>query len=93
MPSATPNITATALMNTSQHEKAMLHDIHSLLNKIFIRNRNQHQRSHWWRSLHAFRKQMHLLLQELESGKKKEREGKVEARLRYWDEGMVHTWY
>jgi ribonuclease MRP protein subunit RMP1 len=36
---------------------------------------------------------MGLLLHELESGKKKEREGKVEARLRYWDEGVVHTWY
>jgi ribonuclease MRP protein subunit RMP1 len=93
MPSATPKITATALMNATQHEKAMLHDIHSLLNKLFTRNRNQHRRSVWWRSLHAFRKQIGLLLSELEKGKKSEREAKVEARLRYWDEGVVHTWY
>jgi hypothetical protein len=93
MPSAAPKIAATALMNASQHEKAMLHDIHSLLNNIFARNRNQHGRSHWWKALHAFRKQIGLLLHELEKGKVKERESKVEARLRYWDEGVVHTWY
>jgi ribonuclease MRP protein subunit RMP1 len=85
MPSAIPLITATTLLAASSHEKAMLSDIHSLLDKIFIRNRNQHRRSHWWKALHAFRKQMALLLQELDGGKKSEREAKLEARLRYWD--------
>ncbi|KAI4653199.1 uncharacterized protein J4E79_008712 [Alternaria viburni] len=57
----------------------MLHDIHTLLNKIFTRNRNQHQRCTWWKSLHGFRRQIGLLLQELEKGPVKEREGNVEA--------------
>ncbi|OAL50943.1 hypothetical protein IQ07DRAFT_481948, partial [Pyrenochaeta sp. DS3sAY3a] len=85
-------ITATALLAASSHEVAMLHDVHELLNKIFVRNRNQHRRSHWWKSLHAFRKQLGLLMQELE-GKKSEREEKVEARLRYWDASCIHQWY
>jgi len=105
---ATPLITATPLLNASSHDIAMLHDIHSLLNKLFVRNRNQHRRSTWWKALHGFRKQMALLLAELEgdvsgagakrTGKgkswEKERKEKVEARLKYWDErGGVHGWY
>ncbi|KAF1947012.1 hypothetical protein EJ02DRAFT_334608 [Clathrospora elynae] len=86
-------ITATAIMVSTPHEKAMLHDIEDLLNKIFVRNRNQHRRSHWWKSLHAFRKQLHLLLRELETGKRSDREAKVEARLRYWDGDCIHQWY
>ncbi|KAL6704565.1 Ribonuclease MRP protein subunit rmp1 [Coniothyrium glycines] len=93
MPSATPAITATVLLSSTPHEREMLHDIHELLDKLFTRNRNQHRRSHWWKSLHAFRKQIALLLQELETGKKSEREAKVEARLRYWDEKCIHQWY
>jgi len=95
MASASPIITATHLLNASQHDIAMLHDVHSLLNKIFIRNRNQHQRSTWWKALHAFRKQIALLLAELNGSKtkEKEREAKLEARLRYWDDKIVHAWY
>lgn len=93
MPSATPAITATALLASPPHEREMLHDIHELLNKLFARNRNQHGRAHWWKSLFAFRKQIALLLQELKRSKKAERETKVEARLRYWDEKCIHQWY
>ncbi|CAO2649559.1 Nn.00g069440.m01.CDS01 [Neocucurbitaria sp. VM-36] len=89
MPSASPAITATTLLTATSHEKAMLLDIYELLNKIFARNRNQHRRSHWWKALHAFRKQTGLLIREME-GKKSEREGKLEARLRYWDEECIH---
>lgn len=80
-------------MIASQHDKDMLKDVQDLLNKIFVRNVNQHRRSVWWKSLHAFRKQLGLLLSELESGKKSEREAKLEARLRYWDEKFIHQWY
>lgn len=86
-------IPATPLLNASQHEKAMLIDIYELLNTLFARNRNQHRRSHWWRSLHAFRKQLSLLLSEMETGRKSERPSKIEARLRFWDEKCVHVWY
>ncbi|KAF2854430.1 hypothetical protein T440DRAFT_375528, partial [Plenodomus tracheiphilus IPT5] len=90
--SATPLITATTLLASTPHDKAMLHDIHDLLNKIFIRNRNQHRRSLWWKSLHAFRRQIKLLLDEL-NGKKSERAEKLEERLRYWDGRCIHMWY
>jgi ribonuclease MRP protein subunit RMP1 len=86
-------ITATALMLATPHDKAMLLDIHDLLNKIFVRNVNQHRRSHWWKSLHAFRKQLGLLLEELAASKKNEVEAKLEARLRYWDDKFIHQWY
>lgn len=86
-------VTAAALMIASQHDKDMLLDIQDLLNKIFVRNVNQHRRSVWWKSLHAFRKQLGLLLSELETSKKSEREAKLEARLRYWDEKFIHQWY
>jgi ribonuclease MRP protein subunit RMP1 len=88
-----PSITATALINATPHDKAMLLDITSLLDKIFIRNRNQHRRSHWWKSLHAFRKQLNLLLRDLETSGKLAREEKLQARLKYWDEKCVHMWY
>ncbi|KAH6622358.1 hypothetical protein C7974DRAFT_415009 [Boeremia exigua] len=84
---------ANALINASQHDKAMLLDIYELLNNLFVRNRNQHRRSHWWKSLHAFRKQLTILLSEMETGKRSERSAKIEARLKYWDEKCVHVWY
>jgi ribonuclease MRP protein subunit RMP1 len=92
MPSATPAVTATALLNASQHDQAVLKDVYELLNMLFVRNINQHRRSHWWKSLHAFRKETRLLLAEME-GKKSEREAKLQARLRYWDEKCIHQWY
>lgn len=89
----TTPISAAPLLNASQHDKAMLVDIYELLNTLFARNRNQHRRSHWWKSIHAFRKQLALLLTEMETGKKSERPAKIEARLRHWDEKCVHVWY
>ncbi|EMD92029.1 hypothetical protein COCC4DRAFT_144971 [Bipolaris maydis ATCC 48331] len=94
--SSVPSISASPLFSASTHDIAMLHDIHSLLNKLFIRNRNQHRRSTWWKALHGFRKQMALLLGELEAKELREyeRRQRVEARLRFWDErGEVHAWY
>lgn len=89
---ATP-ISAETLLNVSKHDKEMLIDIYELLENLFARNRNQHRRSHWWKSLRAFRKQLALLLSEMDTGKKSERPTKIEARLKYWDEKCVHVWY
>ncbi|KAJ4379172.1 RNase MRP subunit [Didymella sp. IMI 355093] len=86
-------ISADALLNASKHDKEMLVDIYELLNNLFARNRNQHRRSHWWKSLHAFRKQLALLFADMDTGKKSERPIKIEARLKYWDEKCVHVWY
>lgn len=90
MPSSIP---ATALLAATQHDKAMLVDILELLNKLFARNSNQHRRSHWWKSLHQFRKQLGLLLSEMDTGKKSERAEKIAARLTFWDEKFIHQWY
>ncbi|KAJ4324127.1 RNase MRP subunit [Neodidymelliopsis sp. IMI 364377] len=89
---ATP-ISATPLLEASLHERSKLVDIYELLDKLYVRNRNQHRRNHWWKSLHAFRKQLALLLSEMNNGKRSERAAKIEARLRYWDEKCVHIWY
>lgn len=66
-PPSNPTISASTLLAATSHDLAMLHDILSLLNQLFARNRNQHSRAHWWKSLFAFRKQLGLLLQGLES--------------------------
>lgn len=90
---APSSITGAALMMATLHDKAMLLDIHTLLNKIFVRNVNQHRRSTWWKSLHAFRKQLGLLLEELDASKKTDAEDRLGARLRYWDDKFIHQWY
>ncbi|KAJ4989352.1 hypothetical protein SVAN01_05077 [Stagonosporopsis vannaccii] len=84
---------ANTLLNASQHDKAMLVDIYELLENLYVRNRNQHRRSHWWKSLSAFRRQLALLLSDMETGKKSERPANIEARLQYWDKKCVHVWY
>jgi ribonuclease MRP protein subunit RMP1 len=89
---ATP-ISAAPLLEASMHERSKLVDIYELLDKLYVRNRNQHRRNHWWKSLHAFRKQLALLLTEMNNSKRSERAAKIEARLRYWDEKCVHMWY
>lgn len=92
----TPSITSSPLFSAPTHDIAMLHDIHTLLDRIFVRNRNQHRRSTWWKALHGFRKQMALLLADLQDKQVREveRRRKVEARLRAWDaKGEVHAWY
>lgn len=88
-----PQISPQVLLSASSRDKAMLRDILELLNKLFVRNVNQHRRNHWWKSLHAFRKQLGLLLNELETAKKTVRAEKIEQRLRYWDEKCIHQWY
>ena len=91
------------LLSASPRDKAQLADIKELLDRLFVRNRNQHRRNHWFKSLWQFRKEMGRLMGEMDGGegrgKRKEGwEGKgaaerVERRLRYWDEECVHGWY
>lgn len=91
MVSASPPVTADALLSISPEDQAKLKDVYDLLDKLFVRNINQHRRSHWWKSLHAFRKQLRMLLGEMEA--KRGRTSMLEARLRYWDESCIHQWY
>ncbi|KAF2446304.1 hypothetical protein P171DRAFT_256892 [Karstenula rhodostoma CBS 690.94] len=96
MPVATiPSLpfTAEEVMNAPDKDKAQLKDIHALLDKLFVRNRNQHRRNHWFKSLWQFRKEMRLLVQEMEHKKKKWAAEQIALRLKYWDDKCIHQWY
>ncbi|KAF2253967.1 hypothetical protein BU26DRAFT_232550 [Trematosphaeria pertusa] len=86
-------ISAEALLAASAKDKQDLKDIQELLDRLFTRNRNQHRRNHWFKSLHQFRKQLGLLVQEMSSTKKVSAAAIMEARLKYWDEKCIHQWY
>jgi ribonuclease MRP protein subunit RMP1 len=91
-----PQITSAALLRANPKDQESLLEIHELLNSLFIRNRNQHRRNHWFKSLQQFRKQLGLLLQEMGTLGKKNSASTAErlsARLRYWDEKCIHQWY
>ncbi|KAF2868327.1 hypothetical protein BDV95DRAFT_500754 [Massariosphaeria phaeospora] len=89
----TPQISARPLLNATTKDRQNLLDIQELLNRLFVRNRNQHRRNHWFKSLAQFRKQLSLLLSELETEKKTSLPEKIEQRLRYWDDRCIHNWY
>ncbi|PVI07691.1 hypothetical protein DM02DRAFT_287147 [Periconia macrospinosa] len=86
-------LSGEALQALSDKDKQNLADIHELLRLLFTRNRNQHRRSHWFSSLHQFRRQLGLLLEELASRKKSAAAKSMLARLQYWDERCIHQWY
>ncbi|KAH7122562.1 hypothetical protein B0J11DRAFT_436902 [Dendryphion nanum] len=89
--SSHPHITHSALLSASPAQRQSLSEIADLLHLLFVRNRNQHRRNHWFKSLQQFRKQLALLVTEL-NGDKGVAE-KLNARLQYWDEKAIHQWY
>ncbi|KAF2736949.1 hypothetical protein EJ04DRAFT_533334 [Polyplosphaeria fusca] len=89
-----PKISARKLLRAGDKDKQSLVDIHELLEHLFVRNRNQHRRSLWFKSLQMFRKQLGLLIREMESKKSRAaRENLLQQRLQFWDERHVHQWY
>ena len=86
-------ISAEPPLAASAKDKQDLKDIQELLDRLFTRNRNQHRRNHWFKSLHQFRKQLGLLVQEMSSTKKVSAAAIMEARLKYWDKKCIHQWY
>lgn len=88
-----PGLTGETLREISSSDKQNLKDIHELLERLFVRNRNQHRRNHWFKSLHQFRKQLGLLLGEMESTKKVTAAALMTERLQFWDEKCIHQWY
>ena len=87
----------------SATDKQALLDIHELLTRLYLRNRNQHHDSHWFGPLDMFRKQLGLLLGEIDGAKGVAKGSRVrignadvkavlESRLEYWDR-VVHDWY
>ncbi|KAF2490377.1 hypothetical protein BU16DRAFT_151096 [Lophium mytilinum] len=101
-----PKPTPNHALSLTPTEKTELATTLELLTRLYVRNVNQHRRSHWFSSLVAFRKQLGLLLGEIEAategikslkGKKaqeakEEGEMKVTERLGFWDE-VCHGWY
>jgi ribonuclease MRP protein subunit RMP1 len=93
VPVTHPKITSATLLSISDAEKGSLRDVLALLNSLFVRNRNQHRRNHWFKSLQQFRKQLGLLLDEMDGKSVKVKEDKLTRRLQFWDEGCIHSWY
>src|ERR1700761_9333196 len=48
-------------LSISDTPVAELKNLYRVTNAIYIRNKNQHRRSHWWTSFNMFRKQLRLL--------------------------------
>jgi ribonuclease MRP protein subunit RMP1 len=76
-----------------------------MLQRIFVRNKNQHRRSHWWKALKGFKRELGLVLGELAamqaatgtstntSTSKPALTRRLEARLRVLGEEKMHVWY
>ena len=74
-----------------------------MLQRIFVRNKNQHRRSHWWKALKGFKRELGLVLGELAalqaatststSTSKPTLARRLEARLRVLSEEKMHAWY
>jgi ribonuclease MRP protein subunit RMP1 len=89
-----PQISAKKLLRATDKDKQALADIHELLDRLFVRNRNQHRRSLWFKSLQQFRKQLGLLITEHESKKSRAvRENLLLQRLQFLDDRHIHQWY
>ena len=88
-----PSLSGAALQELSSKDKKNLTDIQDLINNLFVRNKNQHRRSHWFESIRQFRKQLGLLLDELAMSKKSSAAKLIEQRLRFWEQKCVHKWY
>ncbi|KAF2798380.1 hypothetical protein K505DRAFT_394690 [Melanomma pulvis-pyrius CBS 109.77] len=85
-----PQISSKTLLKANDKDKQALVDIHELFTRLFVRNRNQHRRSNWFKSLTQFRKELGHLVEDMNSGKKAFIAEKIEQRLRYWDERCIH---
>ncbi|KAF2181820.1 hypothetical protein K469DRAFT_671033 [Zopfia rhizophila CBS 207.26] len=85
-----PKVSAATLLNAAAADKQALVDIHELLTRLYVRNRNQHRRSHWFKSLCQFRKQLGLLIAEMDGANGG---SVIEQRLRFWDSRCIHQWY
>ncbi|KAF2714830.1 hypothetical protein K504DRAFT_368388 [Pleomassaria siparia CBS 279.74] len=88
-----PHISSKALLQAPDKDKQALVDIHELLTRLFVRNRNQHRRSTWFKSLTQFRRELGLLIDDMNATKKASIGERTEARLRFWDAQYIHQWY
>lgn len=57
--------TSTIPLQLSAASADELKGLGEMLQRIFVRNKNQHRRSHWWKALKGFKRELGLVLGEL----------------------------
>src|SRR6201996_7134740 len=61
-------MSSTSNLSFSENPVIELKNLYRITNAIYMRNKNQHRRSHWWISFNMFRKQLrHLTSSELDA--------------------------
>ena len=99
--------TPTIPLRLSAASMDELKGLGEMLQRIFVRNKNQHRRSHWWKALKGFKRELGLVLGELaalqaatstststsNSNSKPALTRRLEARLRVLSEEKMHAWY
>ena len=97
--------TPTIPLRLSAASMDELKGLGEMLQRIFVRNKNQHRRSHWWKALKSFKRELGLVLGELAamqaatgtsastSTSKPALTRRLEARLRVLGEEKMHVWY
>ena len=100
-----PTPTPTIPLQLSAASVDELKGLGEMLQRIFVRNKNQHRRSHWWKALKGFKRELGLVLGELaalqaatststsNSNSKPALTRRLEARLRVLGEEKMHAWY
>lgn len=98
-----PTPTPTIPLQLSAASVDELKGLGEMLQRIFVRNKNQHRRSHWWKALKSFKRELGLVLGELaalqaatstsNSNSKPALTRRLEARLRVLSEEKMHAWY
>ena len=97
--------TPTIPLRLSAASMDELKGLGEMLQRIFVRNKNQHRRSQWWKALKGFKRELGLVLGELAamqaatgtsastSTSKPALTRRLEARLRVLGEEKMHVWY
>ncbi|OCL09110.1 hypothetical protein AOQ84DRAFT_405294 [Glonium stellatum] len=102
------SISTTTTLQLSATTIDELQGLSEMLQRIFVRNKNQHRRSHWWKALKGFKRDLGLVLAELAalhtagpigsiaatpSASKSAVARRLQARLRVLSEDKMHGWY
>jgi len=86
-------LTSETLLSASVRDKQNLRDIHELLCRLIARNSNQHRRNHWFKSLSRFRKELGILIKDMDGSLRSAAARAVTERLQFWDQKCIHQWY
>ncbi|OCK84782.1 hypothetical protein K432DRAFT_288122 [Lepidopterella palustris CBS 459.81] len=86
-------IDVTAVMSLLAKEISELHDLHGLLDRIYVRNKNQHRRSAWFKDLRSFRRNLGQIMIVLDGRVSGDRASQLRYRLSFWEEFLTFEWY